>query len=93
MANSYNKSKLKKNVININNSLNSLATELKNMHDLLDTMMKGNADGPYWNGGRAQNFYKKAISNLKNDIDDYKKAYNRLSSIAVTYEKLAKNDK
>ena len=93
MATKINKKKLKTNVVNINTSLTSLAKELKNLNSYLDAMMKGNADGPYWNGQAAKTFYTKAVANLKNDIADYKSAYNKLNSIAVKYEKLAKGDK
>ena len=93
MATKIVKKKLKNNVININTSLNNLAKELKNLSGYLDAMMKGNEDGPYWNGESASKFYTKAVKNLKNDIDDYKAAYNKLNAIAVKYEQLVNNDK
>lgn len=87
------KNKLKKNINVINTNLKGLASELKKLHDNLDTMMKGNADGPYWNGTSAKNFYKKAVSNIENDIKDYQAAYKKLNAIAVKYEELLKKDK
>ena len=93
MATKVSKSKLKKNIVNINTYLKGLANELQKLSSNLDTMMKGNADGPYWNGQAAKSFYSKAVGNIKNDIVDYKAAYNKLNSIAVKYENLAKKDK
>ena len=93
MATKVNKSKLKTNINNIDNSLNNLSKEIKNLNSHLDAMMKGNADGPYWNGASAKVFYTRAISNLKNDIDDYKMAHNKLKLIAEKYDKLVTNDK
>ena len=92
MATKVNKSKLKSNINVINTELSNLAKDLKNLSSYLDTMMKGNSDGPYWNGQAAKTFYTKAVSNLKNDIADYKAAYNKLNAIAIKHEKLAKND-
>ena len=93
MATKVNKSKLKKNITNINTNLKGLANELEKLSKNLDTMMKGNADGPYWNGQAAKTFYTKSLNNLKNDVADYKAAYKKLNSIAVKYENLAKKDK
>ncbi len=87
------KTKLGQNVRKINSSLSSLEKELKNLHDYLEAMMKGNSDGPYWNGASAVKFYNKALGNLKNDIEDYADAYEKLASIAVKYEKLCISDK
>ena len=93
MATKVNKTKLKKNITNINAYLNALASELQKLSSNLDTMMKGNADGPYWNGNAAKNFYGIAKKNMTENIADYKKAFNKLNSIAVKYENLAKKDK
>ena len=93
MATKIDKKKLKVNIANINTALTSLSKEIKNLSTYLDTMMKGNSDGPYWNGASAKTFYTKAVANLKNDIVDYKTAYNKLNAIAVKYEKLVKSDK
>ena len=85
--------KLKKNITNVNNSLNQLASELKNLSDYLNTKMGNGGSGePYWNDDRASKFYKNAIINFKDNIADYIAAYNKLNDIAVKYEKLAKND-
>lgn len=93
MATKVNKKRLKKNITNINTSLTNLSKEIKNLSAYLDTMMKGNSDGPYWNGKTAKTFYTKAVGNLKNDIADYRSAYKKLNAIAIKYEKLTKNDK
>ena len=93
MATKINKEKLKLNINSINENLNSLAKDIKNLSTYLDAMMKGNADGPYWNGAAAKKYYTKAVTNLKNDIIDYQAAYNKLNAIAVKYENLTKNDK
>ena len=94
MATSIDKNKLKKNIINVNNSLDQLASELKKLNNDLDIMMgNGRSGEPYWNGGSASTFYKNAIINFKDNIADYKAAYNKLNDIAVKYETLVKNDK
>lgn len=92
MATKINKKKLKTNISNINTELNSLAKEMKKLSEYLEAMMKGNSDGPYWNGASAKTFYTKAVTNVSNNISDYKAAYNKLNAIAVKYESLVKND-
>lgn len=87
-----NKTGLKKNVVNINTYMTQLAKELKDLSSNINALMVGNADGPYWNGNKAMKFYKVAITNLAHDNKDYKTAYNRLSSLAVSYENAAKKD-
>ena len=90
---SIDKNELKQNIINVNNSLDQLASELKNLNDYLNTMMGNGGSGePYWNGERASKFYKNAIINFKDNIADYKAEYNKLNDIAVKYETLVKND-
>ena len=58
--------------------IKSLATELnksykaiKGLHDNYEALMKGDSNGPYWNGATALRFYKAAKSNLDKDIVAY----------------------
>jgi len=86
------KTKLYQNVTNINKALVSLSKEIKSLNSNLNLMMKGDADGPYWNGQAADKFYTKAVANLKNDIEDYNSAFQRLQNIADKYNNLINND-
>ncbi len=86
------KTKLYQNVTNINKALVSLSKEIKSLNSNLNLMMKGDSDGPYWNGKAADKFYTKAVANLKNDIEDYNSAFQRLQNIADKYNNLINND-
>ena len=88
-----NTAKVKQSVININANMVSLANELKRLSANINAMMVGDTEGPYWNGNKAKRFYNKAISNLKNNIDDYSKARNYLNALAVGFEKAFNQDK
>ncbi len=86
------KAKLKVNITNLSKSMNYLSIEIKKLSNCLNEMMKGNSDGPYWNGKQAKSFYNKAVANLRHDIADYTAAYDKLNDIALKYENLTKTD-
>ncbi len=94
MANNVkiDKKKLYTNINNVDIAMKSLANEIKKLSNNINAMMKGNADGPYWNGTAANRYYDKAIDNLKNDIADYKAAYNQLFNISDKYQELVWSD-
>jgi hypothetical protein len=93
MATKINKTKLEKDIKVLVNNLTLLDKEIKKLSANLNKMMDGDADGPYWNGGKAQVYYRAAVNNLSNNIEDYVKAYNKLNAISIKYAKLKKNDK
>lgn len=95
MASSGVKSKkgLKNNITTINSKLKKLDAEMKKLSQAMNDMMKGDSDGPYWNGAKAKLFYERAVKNLTNDIKDYKTAYKNLDNIAVKYESACAFDK
>lgn len=76
----------------LNSDLKDMNTRLKTLSEQINEMMKGDADGPYWNGKKAKNFYTKAKKNLDNNIADYQYAYTTLSKLAVKYEQAVKAD-
>lgn len=93
MAKGTNKQGLLRNVQNLNAILVKLAKEMENANQQLNIMMKGDANGPYWNGNKAKAFYSKAKSNMKNNAEDYMRALNKLNTLAVKYEQQVKADK
>lgn len=93
MGKGIKKAALKKNINNMNQSMKNLAENFKKLSTNLNLMMKGDADGPYWNGTKAQKFYSKATKNLVNDLADYGSALDILNTIAVHYEQSVSGDK
>ena len=77
---------LKDQVIHINQELNGLRNNLKVLRDNISGMMKGDAEGPYWNGEAASEFYAVAIKNMNANIADYNRAYKQLSALGTSYE-------
>ena len=47
--------------------------------------MKGDSEGPYWNGSSAKSFYTTAKGNLNNDITAYKEATEAWAKIELRY--------
>ncbi len=80
------KKKLKNNIETINSYMCKLADELNGLSQNLNNLMKGDNDGPYWNGEDAASFYKIAVKNLNNNIEDYVSARGRLESLGTLYE-------
>ncbi len=81
------KNDLKKSVTNINTNMKELEKQIGQLSKAIQLMMNGDSkNGPMWNGVRAKSFYNKAIANIRNDIADYKNAYEALKSYANFYE-------
>lgn len=60
---------------------NDLHTEIENAYQAIkglstsyNTLLKGDSEGPYWNGSSARSFFGTAKANLDNDIKAYKEA-------------------
>ena len=75
--------------------VNTLGTELENayagmkgLHDAYEALLKGDNDGPYWNGSSAKSFYKTARNNLNNSIEAYKEAAQNWETLYNKYQKL-----
>lgn len=71
----------------MNNTLHRIYNALQGLSANVKGMMKGDQDGPYWNGADAETFYKKAIKNLANNAKDYEAAYNMVNKLAVKAER------
>lgn len=82
----------KSSIDKLNTQMVALQKDLGMLSATLNRMLKGDANGPYWNGRKAGQFYKKALGNLKNDIADYKRAYQACNKFAVQYEYSVKGD-
>lgn len=87
-----NSKKLSANITTINTKMGKLATAMKNQRDAVNKMMKGNADGPYWNGKKAHTYYKKVTGNLDRDIEDYQTAYRNLKTLANLIDGISTKD-
>ena len=88
-----NINKVKQKIISMNSQFKKLETDMKNLRSALDTMMKGDADGPYWNGEAAQVFYTQGVKNYKNNITEYNNAFKKIDSLAGAYEEDVINNK
>lgn len=76
----------------LNSEMVKLQKDLTMLSKTLDRMLKGDTNGPFWNGRKAGQFYKKAVGNLKNDIADYKRAYKVCNNFAIKYEYSCRGD-
>ena len=77
---------LKTYVTKINAEMAALAEEMQKLSDNLNKMMKGDANGPYWNGEDAAAFYYMARKNVSNNIIDYSTARDKLDYLGELYE-------
>jgi hypothetical protein len=57
--------------------LKALDKELGLLSTNINTIQKGDSEGPYWNGKQAQKFFKESIINVDKDIQ----AYNALARV------------
>lgn len=80
------KTRLKKNVENINAQMIVFAQGLKDLSDNLSALMTGNKKSPYWDGPAADKFYTNAVANLKRDIADYVVVRDELEVLGRLYE-------
>jgi hypothetical protein len=66
---------------NINKQIEAAYKAIKGLHDNYNALLKGDKEGPYWNGALASGFYRDAKANLDNAIkayDDAVKAWEKL---------------
>jgi len=68
--------------------IEKFGTELKNAYKAMEglkknyeALMRGDSNGPYWNGAAALRFYKTAKNNLAKDIMAYKEVYKIYSAL------------
>lgn len=69
----------------LNTQIENAYQALKGLSDNLTALMKGDSDGPYWNGSSAKSFYTTAKGNLNNDITAYKEATEAWAKIELRY--------
>lgn len=74
-------SAMEKNLTNVNTRLKNLYGDLKQVHDSLDSFIRGDGTTAYWNGTDAQEWFVKAIKNHNNNIVDYQSAYTFASTM------------
>ena len=74
------------------NLCNNLNKEIENAYDALkglstnyNALLKGDSEGPYWNGSSAKTFYTTAKRNLDNDITAYKEAVEAWQKLVDRY--------
>lgn len=74
----------------LNNELLNSYQAMRGLHDNYESLMKGDSSGPYWNGSTALSFYKRAKSNLDNDIIAYNAVYKLYDKIVQRNNRLYK---
>lgn len=61
---------------------------IKGLHDNYEALLKGDSEGPYWNGATALTFYNRAKRNLDNDIVAYNSVYKLYDKIVQRNKRL-----
>lgn len=69
----------------LNDQIEKAYQALKGLSGNLNALMKGDSEGPYWNGSSAKSFYTTAKGNLNNDITAYKEATEAWAKIELRY--------
>ncbi len=69
----------------LNGDIETAYASLKDLSNNLNALMKGDSEGPYWNGSSAKAFYTTAKGNLNNDITAYKEATEAWSKLELRY--------
>ena len=59
--------------------------QIKGLSQSYNALLKGDSEGPYWNGATAKSFYTTAKANLNNDIKAYKEATEAWSKLYNRY--------
>ena len=77
---------------NLNKEIENAYQAIKGLNDNYTAIMKGDSDGPYWNGKTAQDFYKTAKKNLDNDIVAYKEAVDAWEKLRDRYATLLRKN-
>lgn len=78
--------KAKTKIIELNKIMSHLESEMLFLSNDVKTMIKGNEDGPYWNGAKAVKFYKNAKKNYDNNVVDFAKSVKNLHEVAYRTE-------
>ena len=75
----------------LNSDIEKAYQAIKGLSTNTTKMMKGDSEGPYWNGAKAKSFYKTAQANLKNDIKAYEEAVEAWKKLRARYAKMGKH--
>lgn len=59
---------------NLNKEIENAYAAIKGLNSSYNALLKGDSEGPYWNGSTAKTFYTTAKRNLDNDITAYREA-------------------
>lgn len=59
---------LEQMLVELNTEMEKLYQQIKNVSTNLNTLMKGDSNGPYWNGAVAKSFYNGAVKNLNENL-------------------------
>ena len=77
----------------LNTQIENAYQQIKGLSQNLNALMKGNSEGPYWNGKNALEFYKTAKGNLNNDITAYKEATEAWAKLELRYINLLRRQR
>ena len=75
---------------NINTEIENAYQAIKGLNTNYSALLKGDNDGPYWNGATAKSFYATAKNNLNNDIVAYQEAAEAWTKLRSRYVTLCK---
>lgn len=80
-------SKAKTQVNNLSTYMKNYSSKIDTVVDELNKMMKGGANGAYWQGQNAYDWYANAIRRINSMIDNYAHSYNEFEDFAAMYDK------
>jgi len=69
----------------LNDHIEKAYQAMKELNTNFNALMKGDSEGPYWNGSSAKAFYTETKNNLNNSIAIYKEATEVWASLELRY--------
>jgi hypothetical protein len=64
--------------------------QLHHVHDHYEFVLRGDDDGPYWNGKLAKKFFHESTTNIKNNCAAYEALYKVYKALVDKRDKLVR---
>ncbi len=79
---------LKNSIRQADEPLKNIAAGIESFSMHIQEMMKGDANGPYWNGNQAKYFYFNSIKDINEEISNYGLILDTVDKIAYAVEEM-----
>lgn len=86
-------SKAESQVKDLKTLLNTYSTQILEVKNAINEMMKGNGSDSYWQGDLAADWYIDAINQVNKMIGNYNRSYNEFEDLAILIERGKKKGK